>query len=721
MTKPFYITTAIDYANGDPHLGHALEKVGADVIARWHRMHGEPVHFVMGMDEHAQKVLQAAEHAGTTPQAWVDRMSDRFEGTWRALGCSHDDWMRTTQPRHIRGVDALITRIRERHPDAFYDGEYEGLYCIGCEEFKSDSQVVGGRCIEHPSRELVPTRERNTFFRLSAWRDAVREVIGAGTLVVAPDTRRNEILRVLDDGLIDISVSRSRLPWGIPFPDAPDQTVYVWFEALMNYLTATGFPDAGWDRIWPADVHVIGKGITRFHCCIWPAILLAAGIPLPRSVWAHGYVQWDGTKVSKSEGVAVSLDDVIARHGPDALRYFLLREIGFAGDGDFSFDRFDAVYTSELADGIGNLASRVLAMIEKYRGGVVPGVPVGYVDDNDALVAKYAEAMDATDFRTALRQVVDLTTAANGYITASAPWTLTKTNDPQLDTVLGALTRSLVRIAVMSAPHARKAADLWVPRSAPPAALGAARDRRLPGSGQEAGESLSEAGGEPSRLPSAVSLQNCQRPTPERAWRPLDHFRRLTANDRRPELELHLRRIRRIGCRHLEIFPRLAEAEHLGGQVGRESTDLAVELLDRGVVVGTRHGDPVLRALQLILELREVRAALEVRVGFHRRQEARKRCRHRGIGLTHLFERSGSNRCVEFRAGLGHADEHRRFLPRDALDRLDEVADQVSTALQLHLDLPFGLVDLFVQSLESVVSASAGQRSQAKDQGERTK
>ena len=462
MSKPFYITTAIDYSNGDPHIGHALEKIGADVIARWHRLQGKRVHFVMGMDEHAQKVLQAAEAADTTPQQWVDRMSARFEHTWITLGCSHDDWMRTTQPRHAAGVVALVERIRARHPDAFYEGEYEGLYCVGCEEFKSDSQIVNGRCIEHPSRDLVPTRERNTFFRLSAWRDAVLDVITTNRLEVSPDIRRNEIVRVLEDGLIDISVSRSRLPWGIPFPGAEDQTVYVWFEALMNYLTATGFPEKGWDALWPADVHVVGKGITRFHCCIWPAILLAADLPLPRAVWAHGYVQWGGAKVSKSEGPSVVLDDVIARHGPDALRYFLLREIGFIGDGDFTFERFDAVYTSELADGIGNLASRVLAMIVKYRDGVVPSTGGRVLDESAASVEAFQLAMDATDFRAALKQVTDLATAANGYIAASAPWTLAKNNDPELDPVLGALADCIARIAVMIAPFMpTKAQVLW--------------------------------------------------------------------------------------------------------------------------------------------------------------------------------------------------------------------------------------------------------------------
>lgn len=455
MTKTFYITTAIDYSNGDPHLGHALEKIGADVIARWNRLQGRPVHFVMGMDEHAQKVLQAAEAAGTTPQQWVDRMSARFEHAWQALDCSHDDWIRTTQPRHAEGVTALIALIRSRHPDAFYEGEYEGLYCVGCEEFKSESQIVDGRCIEHPSRELVPTRERNTFFRLSAWRDEVLERIMSGALIVAPDIRRNEILRVLEAGLIDISVSRSRLPWGIPFPGSSDQTVYVWFEALMNYLSATGFPDGDWNALWPADVHVVGKGITRFHCCIWPAILLAAGLPLPRTVWAHGYVQWDGAKVSKSEGTGVSLVDAIDFHGPDALRYFLLREIGFTADGDFSVDRFDAVYSSELADGIGNLASRVLAMVVKYRDGMVPtGEPDHELAEaTRAAASHYRDAMDATAFKRALEELGALVRVANGFITTAAPWTLAKAgDDAALDRALRALSEALLVIGVMMSP-----------------------------------------------------------------------------------------------------------------------------------------------------------------------------------------------------------------------------------------------------------------------------
>lgn len=463
--RPYYLTTAIDYANGDPHLGHALEKIGADVIARWHRLTDEPVHFLMGMDEHGQKVLQSAQAAGMEPLAWTDEISERFEGTWRRLGCSHDDWMRTTQPRHARGVTALLERIRERHPEQLYAGEYEGLYCVGCEEFKQESQIVDGRCIEHPSRELVHTREQNTFFRLTAWQDTLLEAITSGTFRVEPEIRRNEILAVLRSGLQDISVSRSRLPWGIPFPGTDDETVYVWFDALINYLSGTGFPDPGYEQLWPADLHVIGKGITRFHCIIWPAMLLAADLPLPRMVWAHGYVQWGGAKVSKSEGTAVSLDEATLRHGADALRWFLMREVGFEADGDFTFERFDAVYESELANGLGNLASRTLAMIEKYRDGVVPTADLTDADRTAlSLTSGYVEAMTRIDLKGAAHAVMRLVEHANATIQAAAPWALAK--DParaaELDQVLAFGARTLLRLALMCEPlMPGKARELW--------------------------------------------------------------------------------------------------------------------------------------------------------------------------------------------------------------------------------------------------------------------
>jgi methionyl-tRNA synthetase len=467
----FYITTAIDYSNGDPHLGHALEKIGADCIARYRRLRGDRVHFLMGMDEHSQAVVQAAEQNGQSPQAWVDLMADRFAEFWRRLEVSNDDWIRTTEPRHRAAVTELLARIGRHNPDDLYVGDYEGLYCTGCEEFKQPAQIVDGHCIEHPTLELVRTRERNHFFRLSRYRDTLLENIRAGELRVEPAIRRNEIVRLLEDGLQDISVSRHRLSWGIPFPGDSDQTVYVWFDALINYLSATGFPAPGYERLWPADLHVVGKGITRFHCVIWPAMLLAAGEAIPRQVWAHGYVQWEGTKMSKTAGTAVTLGEAIERHGPDALRYFLLREVGFEADGNFSWDRFDERYTADLADGLGNLVSRSLAMIAKYREGVVPEAGDETTLDRAGLeaVEAYGKAMDRLDLRGGAEAAWELVATANLYIQQLAPWKLAKEGrEAELDTTLAALARALYRLAVLSGPFIPgKAAEIRAALGAP--------------------------------------------------------------------------------------------------------------------------------------------------------------------------------------------------------------------------------------------------------------
>jgi methionyl-tRNA synthetase len=461
----FYLTTAIDYSNGDPHLGHALEKVGADAIARYRRLRGDRVRFLMGMDEHSQSVLQAAARAGVAPQVWVDRMASRFHDFWERLECSNDDWIRTTEPRHARGVTELLRRIQQFHPDDLYVAEYEGLYCTGCEEFKQESQIVNGHCIEHPTLELIPTRERNHFFRLSRYQEPVLRLITSGELRVEPVIRRNEVLRLLEGGLQDISVSRLRQPWGIPFPSDPEQTVYVWFDALINYLSATGFPDAGYERLWPADLHVIGKGITRFHCVIWPAMLLSAQLETPRQVWAHGYVQWEGAKMSKTSGTVVTLDEAIERHGPDALRYFLLREVGFEADGNFTWERFDERYTSDLADGLGNLASRTLAMIAKYREGIVPSSTAVTSLDQAGLnsVRRYAEAMDALDLRSGAESAWSLVSAANLFVQQSAPWALAKAQqNTDLEQTLAALARAIARLAVLVSPFIPgKAQLLW--------------------------------------------------------------------------------------------------------------------------------------------------------------------------------------------------------------------------------------------------------------------
>jgi methionyl-tRNA synthetase len=461
----YYLTTAIDYSNGDPHLGHALEKVGADCIARYRRLCGDQVHFLMGMDEHSQSVIAAAERGGVTPRAWVDDMADRFARFWQRLECSNDDWIRTTEPRHVAGVTALLERIREKTPGDLFEGEYEGLYCTGCEEFKTDAQMVEGHCIEHPTLDLVKTKERNWFFRLSRYQDVMKQKITSGEYRVDPEFRRNEVLRLIEDGLQDISISRQRMPWGIPFPGDPQQTVYVWFDALINYLSATGYPAAGYEKLWPADLHIVGKGITRFHCIIWPAMLLAADVALPKRVWAHGYVQWGGAKMSKTAGTVVDLETAISRHGADALRYYLLRDIGYWNDGDFTWERFDARYIADLADGLGNLASRSLAMIVRYRDGVIPDGPATTLDESAAsVVASYRAAMDDDfDFAKALDAVWVLVNGANQYIVQREPWALAKAGrDADLDEVLAALARCLYRITVLVEPFIpEKAAELW--------------------------------------------------------------------------------------------------------------------------------------------------------------------------------------------------------------------------------------------------------------------
>ncbi len=471
----FYLTTAIDYSNGDPHLGHALEKVGADCIARYRRLRGDDVRFLMGMDEHSQSVIQAAANAGVSPRAWVDDMADRFERFWHQLGCSNDDWIRTTEDRHRRGVVALLEAIRARNPGDLDQRDYEGHYCTGCEEFKTQAQIADERCVEHPTLDLVWRKERNWFFRLSHYKEFLLDTITDGfvrdpnKIFVGPDTRYNEVRRFIE-GLQDISISRQRVPWGIPFPGDPDQTVYVWFDALINYLSATGFPDPGYDRasggLWPADLHVVGKGITRFHCVVWPAMLQSAGLALPRAVWAHGYVQWEGAKMSKTAGTAVDLQSAIARYGPDPLRYFLLREIGFWGDGDFTWERYDARYTADLADGLGNLVSRTLAMIARYRSGVVPvGEETPLDATGKAVRGPYYDAFDNDpyEFNKALQATWMLVQAANQYIVQTEPWALAKAGrDAELDEVLAALARCLYRLAVLVSPFMpAKAAELW--------------------------------------------------------------------------------------------------------------------------------------------------------------------------------------------------------------------------------------------------------------------
>ena len=465
----FYLTTAIDYSNGDPHLGHALEKVGADAIARYRRIRGDAVHFLIGLDEHGKKVAQAAEARGTTPQALTDELAGRFRAMWARLAVSYDQFIRTTDAAHVAGVQALITRIRERDPDVFEERSYEGWYCVGCETFKKESEIVGGKCPEHPTRELEWTAETNWFFRLSRFAPFLKRLYAERPGFLEPESRRNEILALLEQGLEDISITRSHLPWSIPFPvpsaDGERQGTWVWFDALPNYLTATGFPGEGWEARWPAQLHVIGKDITRHHCLVWPAMLEAAGLPLPERVWAHGFIHLGGERFSKSAGVKLELAEAVDRFGPDAFRYFVLREVPFDGDGSFSWERFEERYVADLADAFGNLASRVLAMLERYRGGAVPAADGATPLDaaGAEAVARYAAAMDGLLLHRGAAAAWELVAEANAYVERQAPWALAKKgDDAALDATLAALARALLRLAVLAAPLIPASADrLW--------------------------------------------------------------------------------------------------------------------------------------------------------------------------------------------------------------------------------------------------------------------
>jgi methionyl-tRNA synthetase len=488
MPKKFYITTAIDYANGDPHFGHALEKIGADVIARAHRQMGEEVHFLIGMDEHGQKVAQTAAAAGVEPQAFVDEIASHFRAMWDGLGISYDQFIRTTDAAHKSGVRAFIKRIADASPDDFYEKEYEGWYCVGCELFKRDDEIVDKKCVLHPTRELQWTKEKNWFFRLSKYQGFLSRLFAERPDFIQPERRRNEMVALIASGLEDLSITRARLSWAIPFPipsptsgSGEPQGTWVWFDALPNYLTGTGYPNKDYKDRWPAQLHVVGKDINRLHSVVWPAMLQAAELALPERVWAHGFINFGGERFSKSAGVKISLPDEIARYGPDAFRYFLMREVPFDADGDYSVERFEAVYTSELANGLGNLASRVIAMIEKYRGAAVPAGQPASIDQEDAGdVAALIAALDGSRgylCHEAVAAVVRMTARANGFIQQSAPWTLAK--DPaksaELDDVLAALARTLARqAACIACVMPGKAEALWKQLGAPGTAGGTA-------------------------------------------------------------------------------------------------------------------------------------------------------------------------------------------------------------------------------------------------------
>ncbi len=426
----FYLTTAIDYVNSRPHLGTAYEKITADVIARYRRLAGWSVHFLMGNDEHSQNVYRRAVELGLDPLAYCDRMEAEFREVWRRLDISFDDFIRTTEARHRAAVTEMVRRIADAGD--LYEGDYEGWYCVSCEAFKQEKDLVDGLCPVHQRRPDW-IREKNYFFRLSRYRDRLRRHFAEHPEFLEPEVRRNEILRLLDGGLEDISVSRAGQPWGIPLPVDPSSVVYVWFDALINYISAVGFATdaARFAQWWPADLHVIGKDITRFHCVIWPAMLLSAGVALPRQVFGHGWVHFKGQKMSKSLGTVVDPLEAADRLGPDPLRLYLVKEIPYGSDGDFSWQRFEERYNVDLANNLGNLVNRVSAMVDRYRGGLLAPVAAGgrLAALAGEVVDTYRRAMERLALHEGAAAIFRLVDATNEFLAETAPWLLAR--DPQ--------------------------------------------------------------------------------------------------------------------------------------------------------------------------------------------------------------------------------------------------------------------------------------------------
>ncbi len=452
----FYITTAIDYVNSRPHLGTAYEKVTADVIARYKRLAGFDTRFLMGNDEHSQNVYQRAREEGLAPLAFCDRMETAFRDVWQRLDISFDDFIRTTEERHRAGVTALVSRLIESGD--VYEGFYEGWYCVSCEAFKQEKDLVDGACPVH-QRPPQWIREKNHFFRLSKYREPLLERYAAHPEALEPEIRRNEILRLLEAGLEDISMSRTGQSWGIPVPSDPGSVVYVWMDALINYVSGVGYgaDDALFDTWWPADLHVIGKDITRFHCVVWPAMLMSAGIALPRQVFGHGWVHWQGQKMSKSLGTAVDPLEAVERLGPDPLRLYLTKEIAYGHDGDFTWERFEDRYNVDLANNFGNLVSRIVAMAHRYRQGrlVAPSAPPGPLAATAAsAVAGYRQAMDRFALHQGVAAAFRIVDAANEYIANVEPWVVAR--DParaaELDRQLYDVSEAVRLAAVLLAP-----------------------------------------------------------------------------------------------------------------------------------------------------------------------------------------------------------------------------------------------------------------------------
>lgn len=460
MSQPFYITTAINYPNGRPHIGHAYEAIAADVIARFQRAQGRDVFFQTGTDEHGLKMAQAARAAGIEPIEMADRMVSIFKEMDELLDISYDRFIRTTEPDHRTASQAIWRAMAEKGD--LYLGRYEGWYSVRDEAFYEEGELTvatDGTKLSPQGTPVEWTVEESWFFRLSAYGDKLLALYAAQPDFILPESRRNEVLRFVEGGLQDLSVSRTSFDWGVPVPDSPGHVMYVWLDALTNYITGVGYPDGGeaWQRYWPADLHLIGKDVVRFHAVYWPAFLMSAGIPVPKHVFGHGHVLLRGEKMSKSAGNVVDPLELARRFGTDALRYFLMREISFGQDGSYSEEAIVTRCNAELANSFGNLAQRTFSMIAKNLDGVLPAA--GAAPDDQALLDQVRSASETLtreferlSFSSGLDAWMGAVFACNAYVDAQAPWALKKTDPERMAAVLGTLAEAVEQLTQAVAP-----------------------------------------------------------------------------------------------------------------------------------------------------------------------------------------------------------------------------------------------------------------------------
>jgi methionyl-tRNA synthetase len=462
MTRSFYITTPIYYVNGAPHIGHAYTSIATDVMARFKRLDGYDVFFLTGTDEHGQKVEKAAADAGVDPQTFTDRVSADFRAMTDAMGVSYDDWIRTTEPRHKQSCAELWRRIAANGD--IYLGHYEGWYAVRDEAFYDESELTtrpdGTRVASQSGAPVEWVREPSYFFKLSAFQDRLLKLYEEQPEFVGPSSRRSEVISFVKGGLRDLSISRTTFSWGIPVPGAPGHVMYVWLDALNNYVTGCGFPDPEAPRwhYWPADVHVVGKDIIRFHAVYWPAFLMAAGLPLPKRISSHGWWVVEGEKMSKSLGNVIEPRKLAETYGLDQIRYFLLREKPFGGDGSMSHPAIVSRINVELANDLGNLAQRTLSLVARNCGGVLPAR--GDIAEDDMVLLAAADSLpeqvriniDRQTFHEGLEEIWKVIRAANGYIDRQAPWALAKTDKARMGAVLRVLVDTIRVVATLLQP-----------------------------------------------------------------------------------------------------------------------------------------------------------------------------------------------------------------------------------------------------------------------------